>query len=84
MISAHCSSILLLSLHNIFLIKRQKLLSGEMAGRELRYASGVGHDYSSPKYAQKSLTWESHGAGRGEERKKKGNLVIFQADVIIE
>lgn len=68
-----------------------------MAGTELRYASGVGHGYSSPKYAQKTLNWDFHrwgrkkkkkekkkekGGGRGVEKEKRYNIVIFQTDVI--
>lgn len=67
-----------------------------MSGGELRWASGVGHDYSSPEYAQKTLTWDSCGQGEGgtwrvgvggkkkkETKKEKiDNLVIFQTGVI--
>lgn len=63
-----------------------------MAGTELRYASGVGHGCSSPKYAQKTLNWDSHRVREGEKeenktkkktkKEKRDNIVIFQTDVI--
>lgn len=49
-----------------------------MAERELRYASDVGCDYCKHKYAQKSLTWDSHGG-----KKNNKNKVFFQPDVSI-
>lgn len=70
-VRTHCSFILLLSCSNIFLTRRQKTFSGEMARTELRYAPGVGHDNSNPKYAQKNLTWGSHGGARRERKKKR-------------
>lgn len=43
-----------------------------MTGRELRHALGVGHDYSSPKDIQKTLTWDFWGWGSGRGGREGG------------
>lgn len=74
--SVHCWSIVAITAHHISNKSKNPLL-GEMAERELRYASDVGCDYCKHKYAQKSLTWNFHGGNNNN------NKVFFQPDVSI-
>lgn len=40
--------------------KAKDIVRGDGRDMQLRYASSIGHDYSSPKYAKNILPWNSH------------------------